>query len=141
MGGMLIPVIEMSRYDFATLAQGSATEVPLRQNIDVTGYPSGSLLVRVHDVHVEASTTAAVNVKVYSVLPSAQDPSKLFRSATPIATITIDEDTDADSLLSATLTAPIGAFVTVSLEANQGVSPAAPFDVTISAELSMKSGS
>lgn len=140
MGGALIPVIEMTRFEFSGLSSGSGTEVLMKQNIDVTPYTSGSLIVRLHAKNITSSTTATVNVNVYSVLPSPQDPSKLFRSAAAIATAAIDFNSGVDSLISATLSDPIGAFVSVTVEADQGASPAATFDVTISADLSMKSG-
>lgn len=137
MSGMLVPVIGMTSYDFGNLASGMNCAIDVAQNIDVTRHQGATLLVRVHTETV--GTDAEIKVSAYSVLPSAQDPSKDFRVAAALGTATIDDATTAPTLLIAPLTEPLGAFLTITVEGTQAGTPTT-VAATISIELSLNDG-
>ena len=134
MSGMLVPVIGMTTYDFGNLAASQNIAIDVAQNIDVTQHQSATLLVRVHTETV--GTDAEIKVSAYSVLPSAQDPSKVFRVAAALGTATIDDATMAPTLLIAPLSEPLGAFLTIVVEGTQAPTPTT-VAATISVELSL----
>lgn len=139
MSGMTVPVIGMTTFDFQKIANGSpGVEVIAAQNIDVSSFTEATLLVRVHSLDVDDTASAKLHVIAYAVLPSPQDPSKTFRSSTALGSVTLDDNSQDGTLEIASLTPPLGAFLTIALKAETNSTPNA-LTATISVDLSLKS--
>lgn len=137
MSGTTIPVIGMTTYNFLGLGANKEAEVPIAQNIDVTGYAEGTLLVRVHDLDLDNS--AKIDVIAYPVLPSPQDPSREFKAAA-VGQVTLDTvATQNGKLVVDALSGPLGAFLTITVKADTDATPPTVLTATISVDLSLKS--
>lgn len=137
MAGMLVPVLGMTSYNFGNVAGGTSILMDVAQNLDVTQHQGAALLVRVHAVDI--GTDAELKVIAYSVLPSPQDPSKVFKLTDERGAATLDATTAAPTLLMAPLSEPLGAFLTITLKASQPGTPV-NLSATISVELSLNDG-
>lgn len=139
MSGTLISLLDMTTYDFGNdVAQSQTITIPLVQNIDVSRWSHGALLVRVHSKDI--GTGAEITLGVLPVLPSAQDPSKVFENTNALASVSIGEGTSADAeLLIDDLNQPLGGYVTLKLGAEQSGQGTVNIKATISVELVLKS--
>lgn len=134
MSGTTLSVLELTKYDFSDLASSGFVTIPAAQNIDVSAYTTGALLVRVHENGLGAS--ASVEVKVQQVLPSPQDPGKFFQGSI-IGTVAV---TDADlpgRLLTQEITIPLGSYLTLLVAGLQTFNPTT-LSLAISVDLSLK---
>ncbi len=139
MSGTTIPVIGMTTYNFVGLGiPNKESELPIAQNIDVTAYAEGALLVSVHDIDLDNS--AQIDVIAYAVLPSPQDPSKQFKSSTALGTVQLNNTNQEGKLVVAALTPPLGAFVTITVKGKTSTNAPSVLTATISVDLSLKSG-
>lgn len=135
MSGTLVNVLGMTKLDFSDLGASGTVQVPLAQNIDLSRHAKGALLVRVHEKNITG--TASVVLGLIPVLPSPEDPSKVFKATSSLASLTIDANTAAAPLLLIDgLAEPIGAYGTLVVLATQASSPA-DIELTISVELSL----
>lgn len=138
MSGTLLSLLDMTSYNFDDVGDAGSVETLLASNIDVSRYSSGDLLLRVHANSIGAS--ASLKAELRRVLPSPQDPSKIFVQslAGGIASVTVDNSKAAASLLMDALDAPLGSYLNLYLVATQA-STATTLSATISVELALKS--
>lgn len=131
--GQLIPIIPKTSYDFD--GRASTTQVVvLKDRIPTTDFASGVLVVRAYP-ESGLSSTAAANVKVYNVSESPEDKGTFFVGTTALATAgPIDDDTDAATLFTDDLAAPIGPMIRVTLEFAQGATEATTQTVTLAVD-------
>lgn len=139
MSGMTVPVIGMTPFNFTGVAANSGASVILAQNIDVTAFTEATVLVRVHAIGITAASQAEIAVSVYGVLPSPQDPATYFRTSSALATVTLDDGNAAGDLVVGTISAPLGAFLTITVGGTMSSPVAASLTATLSVDLSLKS--
>lgn len=134
MSGTVLNLLDRTPYDFSGLGQGAGTTVRVSRDIDISQWPEGTLMVRVH-----SKTIAGGTIKVYleRVLPSAEDPGIEFVDTNPMALVEI-VGTTQENLLMAALPANSGAMVSLVVHGAQ-VTGDDNLKATISVVLSLKS--
>lgn len=135
MSGTTIQLLEPTKYKFNDVIANGFVTIPAAQNIDVTAYTTGSLLVRIHEISMGG--LASVEVKVQQVLPSAQDPGRFFQGQV-IGTVGVSNNDPAGRLLSQEISIPLGSYLTLLVDGMQGASTGTNV-ITISVDLSLKS--
>lgn len=97
MSGTTISVLEPTQYNFNDLISNGYVIIPAAQNIDVSSYTSGALLVRIHETGLVGD--ASVEVKVQQVLPSPNDPAQFFEGNI-IGTVPVTSSDPAGRMIS-----------------------------------------
>lgn len=121
----LIPILEKRLFDFSNLEPTGATPSDVNYVVCPARYVLGSyrvrLAVRIHSLTI--STGQSIQFLLYGSLPSEEDPSREFvDEANPFLVLTIDENSTAPSLATATATDP-DAYLKIIIRGVQGVSP------------------
>lgn len=97
MSGTLIPILRKESFDFSYLA-GSGTEtVVLQRAVEVVGYTSARLLVRVHDNKLSAAGQS-IKVRAVPTFPSPLDPAEFTRTQTDELAVSMTQSTSAPVL-------------------------------------------
>ncbi len=135
MSGTLLSLLEMTSYDFDDIGDDGEVAQLVASNVDVSRWPHGELLVRVHSHTI--GTGAGLAVEVRRALPSPQDPSRRFEQDA-IASAPLTSSTTAPSLIVDALTEPLGSYVNVYVIAAQPANNTT-LSATISVELVLKS--
>lgn len=139
MAGMTLNVVPKSDYIFSPMLipASAAFTLPLAQNVDISRFREGTLIVR---VHAAATVTAnsTVRVLVRTVAPTFEDPSVFFRYTTSnLASVTIVGAAPAGTLYTSGWTGNGGGMVSVFFDVAYGVTAGA-LSVTLSVDLSLK---
>lgn len=112
----------------------SNVTVWLNQNIDVSRYREGTLLLRTHSLNIGVGATLPVILR--AVLPTQEDPAQFFRSTVDLVTLNPTASAPP-SLQVAALPANFGGYVSLLVRPTQ---PASQLSIiaTLSVELSLK---
>lgn len=138
MSGTVITILDRTQYRFASVVQGQDVVIRAAQNIDISQWPEGTLMVRVHAKEIAASSGSKIKVALIRVLPSAEDPSVDFADEeNPMALIELDDVVGQSNLLYAALPANTGPMVSLLVVGDQAGS--GDLSATISVVLSLKS--
>ena len=137
MAGTVFTLLERTDYNYSVLGANAATvEIPIFQNVDISYWREGTLLIRVHELSL-GNAAAKFIFRLRSVLPSGEDPGKFFRDTTTVAELTIGQST-APYLVKAALSANAGAMVSLFMVAQQGPTAGQGVAGTFSVALSLK---
>lgn len=137
MSGAIIPIFSRRSFDFDDVAASNKyVEITIAKAIDVSQYTEGTLLVRVHDNNV--ASNAQIDILVKATAPTSEDPAKDFVGST-VATVTVDENVNAPTLMKASFSADPGQMVTVTVKGWQVSGSAVACNAVLSAELVVKS--
>ena len=82
-------VLERTTVPLAAIVQPASYATALAQNLDVVGWGSGVLNVRVFDQNIAGGADASVRIAVYNVFVDRDDPAVTFEGAAPIAYVDI----------------------------------------------------
>jgi hypothetical protein len=134
MAGTILRLMPRTDFDFGKVQASNSVIVWTSQNIDVSRYREGTMLVRVHALNI--GTTATLVVALRAVQPSQEDPAQYFRSTTDLAFVVLGNGT-APQLQVAALPANFGGFVSLQLRASQPA-VATTLIATLSVDLSLK---
>lgn len=131
MSGTLISLLPMTHFNFFHVSSNGELDSPLVQNIDVSGYSRGTLLVRTHER--ELASGGELKVRLVQVLPTMEDPSKFFQGAT-LAEVGFSAGTSGAALDLDALDEPLGGYVTLRV-IGKHTTTATSLEATISVEL------
>lgn len=136
MTGTLIPILGKTDFNFTSTAAGTMAEIPLVQNIDVSGYRDAMLLVRVHALSI-ANGASTLALRLRRVAPTEEDPAQFFRDLSTAWTVTAGNSDSAPRVLAATVGPNTGGWLSLFLVVTQG-SAGTTLTATLSADLSLK---
>lgn len=135
MSGIVMRLLPRTDYNFNNVQASTSVIIWPTQDVDVSRYREGTLLVRVHANTI--GTTATFIAALRASLPSKEDPAQFFRAQSDLAYVQIVNSTPAPSLQPVALPAPFGGFVSLQLRASQPASTT-NLSLTISVDLSLK---
>lgn len=131
MSGTLLSLLPMTRFNFLNVSSAGTVDAPLVQNIDVSGYSKGTLLVRTHEQDIASG--GELKVRLVRVLPTMEDPTKFFQGGTS-AEVSLGAGTSGAALDLDDLEQPLGGYVTLRVIGTH-TTASTTLDVTISVEL------
>jgi hypothetical protein len=102
--------------------------------LDVEGWTSGSLAVRVHAIDMHANHQISVIVR--TTAPTVEDPTVDFVSTSALAQAVVD--TSVGALVTDSIDLRLAGFVEVSIEGRKGATGTASVAATLSAQLYAK---
>lgn len=115
MSGILVPVLQKTRFEYTYLAVSTSQSVILQPAIDTSGWYYYQLIVRIHERSFSGSQT--IQLQLASTLPSEEDPREFSAAASSTITVTSAAPAAAPGILSVSGTDP-GAFLKLTLTAN-----------------------
>jgi hypothetical protein len=114
---MLIQAIDYMEYDFSSLPIAASMWLKVGEIMDVSQFLSGTMLVRIHSIDVDAG--ASFDIYAYSYWPSSREPNVEFKVGTAVAQVQLDSTHTAGDVLTYELDAGFGPFIGVSINAVQ----------------------
>ena len=137
MAGRIIRVLERTKYDYSLLPASALIDIKLA-DLDVSGASEVTLLIRVHESVITASS-GTFKIVTKASAPTNEDPGKDFYDPTALATsAAIDDAPGAPFLLRSAMPANCGAWITVFLQVVQGGGGATNLSATLSIDASLK---
>jgi len=132
MAGTILRLLHRTDLNFNSLQGNGSVTVWLKQNIDVSRYREGTLLVRAHSLTIGVGASLAVALR--AVLPTQEDPAQFFRSTADLISLS---PVAAPTLLVGVLPANFGGYVSLLIRPTQPPTPVT-LTATISVDLSLK---
>lgn len=137
-----IPILRKTPYDFTFLPSPGSETIVVVPAIDVASYYRAGLFIRLHNTQMASGQL--VKFEIDNTLPSDEDPAEFIERygtstppVDPLATLDIDLNDEAPSLISADVTG-IGAALRVHFTASQGSIGGTPFFIELSAVLVLR---
>lgn len=135
MRSRLIRLLPKTDFNFSALpAASTIAELPLAQNVDVSGTRGGTLMVRVHAVALPTESYFRLDARV--VAPTDDAPATIFKERTVATVVAHQVSTSAPSLLHGRLAAGTGAYLSLYLSVFKDKPDSLTF--TISVDLLME---
>lgn len=130
-----VPITEKREFDFSNLVSGAGAGdvyVVLCPALCVLAYTRLRLSIRVHALTM--SSGQLLRFFVWNTLPSEEDPTQEFVESTALATVDIDSNTSAPSLVTSDMASDPDAYVKISVRVTQ-TSAGTPFTAILSVNL------
>lgn len=129
MAGITIPVLTRRRYDFSS---GYAM-VPVVTEVDVRGWTSGTLLLRLHLSEITGNSTFVLSA--YNSAPTREDPSRDFIASAAVAACNLTSSDVAPKLIMSPFLTEFVDYLRFYVE---GLPSGGVAKATVSAELVLK---
>ncbi|MBZ0120718.1 MAG: hypothetical protein K8H88_27235 [Sandaracinaceae bacterium] len=117
-------------FDFSGLQAGASVgSLPLAQNLNVSRWGGGTLMVRVHEATLQSGSYFRIDA--YVVAPTDEQPDALFRERTVATVVGHQASVSVPSLLHCRLAAAMGAHISLYLTVNQAKLGACTFTISV----------
>lgn len=134
MRSQLVRLLPRTDYDFSVLSAGTVlANIPLVQNVDISQWGTGTLIVRVHSDDTKVGNSFRIDAR--SVAPTDEDPARFFRGGI-VATVLLALPPGVSSIVGAyetRLTDNAGVAISLFLSVNKAVG--GTHSVTVSVDL------
>jgi hypothetical protein len=92
MSGILVPFLPMTTFDFSFLAASGSKSIVIHPGLNVVGYYYARMIIRVHQIDIEATGSRTIKVSAYGASPS-KDDSQEFVLDTSTLEVTLNKNT------------------------------------------------
>jgi hypothetical protein len=85
MSGILVPFLPITTFDFSFLTSASASKsIIIHPALNVVGYYYARMIVRVHEIDIEATGSRSIKVSAYGTDPSKDDSREFVLSSSTL---------------------------------------------------------